>query len=132
MSLCDCYEQVEVQYCGMPLTLYACNGTKERSECSCGGDEAKCNFYADKREKAKKPLTTAEMWLAAEEDGETYMTNCMNTSYSKDSGFISKNNQKTDATLSLNDWMNAMWKKQEKRKLTKEQAEKEFNIKIVD
>ena len=26
-----------------------CYGTKEMEECSCGGDEAKCNFYPTKR-----------------------------------------------------------------------------------
>lgn len=26
-----------------------CYGTKEIEECSCGGDEAKCNFYSSKR-----------------------------------------------------------------------------------
>ena len=31
-----------------------CNGTKERDECSCGGDITKCDFYPEIREKAKK------------------------------------------------------------------------------
>ena len=133
MSTCKHYEQMNTTYCGMPLTLHVCNGTKERDECSCNGLEAKCNFYPDKREKAKKPLSTAEMWLAAQSDGETYTTDYMKTSYSKEDGFWSKNDLEQDVTLTLNDWMNAKWKQQEKkRKLTKEQAEKEFNIRIVD
>ena len=131
MSLCSCYEQVKSRYCGMPLTLHVCNGTKEREECTCYGEEAKCNFYPEKRNEAIEPLSTAEMWLAAQDDGETYVTNYMQTSYSKENGFLSKNDQKKDITLSLDDWMNAMWKKQEKRKMTIEQAEKEFDIKIV-
>lgn len=131
MSLCSCYEQVQSRYCGMPLTLHVCNGTKEREECTCYGVESQCSFYPEKRNKANNLLSTAEMWISAQDDGETYVTDYMNTSYSKDDGFWSKNDQKKDITLSLNDWMNAMWKKQEKRKMTIEQAEKEFDIKIV-
>lgn len=29
-----------------------CYGTKEMEECSCGGDEARCNFYSTKRKEA--------------------------------------------------------------------------------
>ena len=29
-----------------------CNGTRERDECSCGGDRTKCDFYPEVREKA--------------------------------------------------------------------------------
>lgn len=129
---CDCYEQMNTTYCSMPLTLHVCNGTKERSECSCNGDEAKCNFYPEKRKKANNELNTAEMWLAAQKDGETYVTNFRNTSYQKDKGFLINDEYKYSDTPSLAEWMNKMWKKQEKRKLTKEQAEKEFDIKIVD
>ena len=32
----------------------SCWGTKERDECSCDGDRAKCDFYPEIREKAKK------------------------------------------------------------------------------
>lgn len=32
----------------------------------------------------------------------------------------------------LSDWMNKIWKKQECRKMTKAEAEKEFGIKIID
>lgn len=31
-----------------------CNGTRERDECNCGGDQTKCDFYPEVREKAKK------------------------------------------------------------------------------
>lgn len=31
-----------------------CWGTKERDECSCGGDRTKCTFYPEIREKALK------------------------------------------------------------------------------
>ena len=31
-----------------------CNGTKEREECSCGGDRTKCDFYSEIRERERK------------------------------------------------------------------------------
>lgn len=36
-----------------------CNGTKEREECTCEGDPAKCNFYPEKRNAAKKKPSSA-------------------------------------------------------------------------
>lgn len=36
-----------------------CNGTKEREECTCGGDPAKCDFYPQKRAEAKKKASEA-------------------------------------------------------------------------
>lgn len=61
---CDCYHmQKERRYTYHPLTgqpiehdveVGVCWGTKERDECSCGGDKAKCDFYSEVREKAKK------------------------------------------------------------------------------
>lgn len=32
---------------------YECWGTRERDACSCGGDQMKCDFYPEIREKAK-------------------------------------------------------------------------------
>lgn len=49
MDICHCYH---VEY-GKPV----CWGTKEREECSCGGDESKCNFYPNKHVKAEKAST---------------------------------------------------------------------------
>ena len=51
MNECDCY-RVEEEIVGwytpnspkMAL-VHRCNGTKERDQCSCGGDRAKCDFY---------------------------------------------------------------------------------------
>lgn len=34
-----------------------CYGTKERKICQCGGDESKCDFYPEKREKATIKIT---------------------------------------------------------------------------
>lgn len=41
MERCSCY----YQHGSKPV----CYGTKEMEECSCGGDESKCNFYPEKR-----------------------------------------------------------------------------------
>lgn len=64
MNQCDCYciEQktryMYDQFTGRPIPriieVGICRGTKERDECSCGGDEIKCDFYPEVREKALK------------------------------------------------------------------------------
>ena len=71
------------------------------------------------------------MWLKAQEDEEKYITTDGDASYSVVDGFIMENlNVSNIQTLS--DWMNKIWKKQECRKMTKAEAEKEFGIKIID
>lgn len=42
-NLCKCYDE----------QCQCCNGTRERDACFCGGHELKCDFYPEKREKAK-------------------------------------------------------------------------------
>lgn len=55
---CDCYRTIErLRYTPFYTQTYyetvgICNGTKERKECSCGGDRHKCNFYPEVKEKA--------------------------------------------------------------------------------
>lgn len=126
MEKCGCYHDYNGSGYGV------CYGTRECDPCSCEGDMSKCNFYPENIKKAKKELTTAEMWIAAQEDGETYVTDLCETTYCKTNGFIMDEKYKYVDTPSLNSWMNAMWLKQEKRKLTREEAEKEFGIKIID
>ena len=64
---CDCYSEEE-QIIGWHTPVdpkikivYRCNGTRERDECSCGGDRAKCDFYPEIRAKnlTKKELLGA-------------------------------------------------------------------------
>ena len=38
-----------------------CNGTRERDECSCGGDPTKCDFYPEKRELASHDVDTKDL-----------------------------------------------------------------------
>lgn len=55
---CECYEEREViDYYSLNLDrrlIGICNGTKEREECSCKGNRAKCDFYSEVRKKAKQ------------------------------------------------------------------------------
>lgn len=78
MNKCNCYSE-DIQITGWlnsatPQTklVSRCNGTKERDECSCSGDRAKCNFYSEVREKAKKEsekiITNADYIRAMTDD----------------------------------------------------------------
>ena len=56
MSKCNSYH--ESYQCidftrGMCKVRSECWGTRERDECSCGGDTEKCDFYPEKRKKSK-------------------------------------------------------------------------------
>ena len=55
---CECYfEQETIDYYSLNLDrrlIGRCNGTKERDECRCGGNPAKCDFYPEVREKANQ------------------------------------------------------------------------------
>ena len=71
MSKCDCYYiQTERQYTYNPITgdpirhnvdVGVCWGTRERDECSCGGDRSKCDFYPEVREKAQREVIVSLM-----------------------------------------------------------------------
>ena len=54
------------QWTGQPIAhnieVGICWGTKECDECSCEGDETKCDFYPEVIEKAKK----CESWIVTE------------------------------------------------------------------
>lgn len=55
MQKCNCYMQHGMKY--------LCYGTKEMEECSCGGDESKCNFYPEKgakEENRMRPIDAME------------------------------------------------------------------------
>lgn len=66
MGKCDCYrvEKKIVGWCNCnePIfwSVFRCYGTKERDECSCGGDRTKCDFYPEIREKANKDVYIQE------------------------------------------------------------------------
>ena len=56
MKQCDCHHTTTYTRCDglKALIKHECWGTKERDECSCGGDRTKCDFYPEIREKAKE------------------------------------------------------------------------------
>lgn len=58
MNKCECYEEKEVidyySFLYDRRLTSICNGTKERDECRCVGDPAKCDFYPEVREKARR------------------------------------------------------------------------------
>ena len=122
MEKCECW------HCG------TCWGTRECEECTCDGDTTKCNFYPEKR-KEKKIMNTAEMWLKAQEDDccyEAIMSQSTNEElfYQKNKGFFDGDGYGfiLDDSGSLEDIMNIKWKL---RIMTKSEAEKRFNIKII-
>ena len=61
---CGCYHKQRKRrytfdmFTGQPIghsvDVGVCWGTKERDECSCGGDMSKCNFYKEVRQKARQ------------------------------------------------------------------------------
>ena len=53
---CKCYH-AERNFLGK---IGVCWGTKECEACLCGGEESKCDFYEDKREKATLKITNGD------------------------------------------------------------------------
>lgn len=111
-----------------------CNGTKEREECSCYGDPAKCDFYPEKRKEGEH-MKTAEMWIKAQEDGMCYETieqgpDVVTLYYQKDKGLFDDDGVRCgpDMWNYFDDLMNEQW---QLRTMTKSEAEAKFNIKIV-
>lgn len=51
---CVCYHTQKKWKFGHNIDVGVCWGTREMDECSCGGDETKCNFYTGVKEKAQK------------------------------------------------------------------------------
>ena len=135
MEKCSCWEEISVmrRYPNLE-TIQICNGTKEREECSCDGDESKCNFYPEKR-KGKKTMNTAEMWLKAQEDGMCYETSGQGADtvilyYQRDKGLFAEDNMRCapDMWDCFDELMGEQW---QLRTMTKSEAETKFNIKIV-
>lgn len=130
--MCEFYHKYDVPRYGCGGY---CSGTKECESCTCQGNEAMCNFYPEKRNKAskkeKKTMNTAEMWLKAQVNGKMYRGEDMG--YSKETGFIDFWDGKAwpvdsvntiDEIFSWDDW-------EEVKTMTKAQAEAELGVKIV-
>lgn len=104
---------------------------KGRLNCDCNGDVTKCNFYPEKRKEGKM-MNTAEMFIQANKDGKTYVSEDMR--YSKGSGFygsISGTPWIAGAFRYVNDIFELERKLKPDNEMTKSEAEAKFNIKIV-
>ena len=131
-TLCSFYRKYE----GSPR--YGCNGyclgTKECEPCNCQGNEAVCDFYPEKHEKAnkkEKKMNTAEMWLKAQKDGKMYRS--YNLAYSAKTGFIdimyetpwlANSVESINEIFFRDDWEGV-------KTMTKAQAEQKLGVKIV-
>ena len=76
-------------------------------------------------------MNTAEMYLQAKKDGKYYKTGSI--VYQKDRGLLDDyfNNYGDLSTWNFDDFMKLSWEAWE-NVMTKSEAEKRFNIKIVD
>lgn len=136
MKNCKCWEKEEVimgYYHDYPMkkVKQICNGTREREECSCDGDESKCNFYPEKR-KESKSMNTAEMFVQSQKDGKFYKCKSNYMVYQKDKGLINNNFDRYGELygLDFDNLMELNWEVWENA-MTKSEAEARFNIKIV-
>ena len=135
MKSCNCYE-IRTGWdslFGSIVEYGICLGTKECAECNCEGDESKCDFYPEKRKKVNEIMKTAEMWLAAQKDGKTYVSEDAEAIYSRKLGLVEKYNLNEEVSLGdfpdFNHLMNSNWIEMEA--MTKAEAEKRFGIKII-
>lgn len=94
-----------------------------------------CNFYPEKRkqsrgEEGKVAMNTAEMWLKAQTDGETYIAQDMR--YSKAKGFHDKDGSKwgPEAFKIIEQIMQCEWAVC--NTMTKADAERKYGIIIED
>lgn len=137
MDKCECWEQrsiILMKYGKIPVYspngIQICNGTKEREECTCGGDVTKCDFYPEKRKEGKM-MNTAEMFIQANKDGKTYK--CENMRYNKKNGFHGIEGRPWIARAfdHVDDIFELEWELKPDNEMTKSEAEAKFNIKIV-
>lgn len=126
MGICNCWEWLGSGKEG------ECLGTKEIEYCTCGGDTSKCDFYAEKR-KEDRYMNTVEMYLQAQRDGKTYRSKDMR--YNVREGFCDEDGTPWEgyAFKFVNDIFNLNeWELVPDNEMTREEAEKKFNIKIID
>ena len=106
-----------------------CMDTKNRDLCSCQGDESKCNYYPEKR---NKKMTTLEMMIKAKDSGKTYRADDM--LYNTKFGFCDKCDKKWcgHSFDYLNDLFEVdKWQEDNTVYMTKSEAEEKYGITIV-
>ena len=120
MKKCDCYHlQPATRYTYHPLTgrpiahdveIGVCWGTRECDECSCGGDQTKCDFYPEVREKAKKEvekiITNAD-WIRTMTDDELAdaIDKVTNTGACNDFGITPERECDSDCIECIKEWL---------------------------
>ncbi len=147
--ICDCYHS-------LPNNEGECWGTRERERCYCNGDTRHCAYYPEKRNattdaenegedmsKKKTSLNTAEMWLKAQKDGKTYVSDC--AMYSKAAGCVDREfrnlalvlgawvygKDNEDKKRELDNLMSTRWY-EEAPTMTRAEAESKLGVRIVD
>lgn len=133
MSKCDCWHEVE-PFCYNDKINGVCYGTKEREYCQCNGDNAKCDFYPEKR-KENKTMKTLEMMNAAKENGKTYKLYGLNIFYNDKHGFIGADwnevmLQEFANQLTFNKFFDFDWSERSSL-MTVAEAEEKYGIKII-
>lgn len=58
------------------IEVGVCWGTRECDQCNCGGDQTKCDFYPEVREKAKKDNESPNSWVITEKGCVITCSNC--------------------------------------------------------
>ena len=138
MGQCNCYNVRIDRIYGNEVKYGVCLGTKEIDRCSCDGDESKCDFYPEKRKAAEKKMNTAEMWLKAQEDGKTYISEPQTLCYSKYRGLFhvtdlaSYDNLCIFNNTTIDEFLSLRWQEMQQEIMTKLEAETKFGIRIVD
>lgn len=130
MERCESYHEYEVFY-PQHEKFSECWGTKERERCSCEGDPSKCDFY---KRKVNNKMNTAEMWLKAQEDGKIYRVVGGDMVYDRCRGFFNEEVQKPWRVTAFDDIdqiFGLEWEESKEPRMTIEEAEKKFGIKIV-
>lgn len=98
MKVCECYR---TRFKGAEDAVQGyCIGTKECEDCSCGGNELKCNFYDYIRERARL------------EQAETFKSSALYT-FEDD---LSPKVEVVDLSLSVNDLVKALFERSDKEK----------------
>lgn len=138
MKKCECYHAKFLsssEYPFSPKVIAYCYGTKECEECSCGGDVSKCDFYPAKRKESKK-MNFAEVWVEAQATDKWYINKDNEIVYQKDVGLVEADDFSVPVEIDSFDFgiesiMRAEWEEMKIPVLSKDEAEKKFNIKII-
>ena len=108
-----------------------CSGTKWNQTCVCQGNQSKCDYYPEKREKAKK-MTTLEMMNLAKDNGKTYKC-AYDMFYNNVLGFNDgKGHMRSGYDFTnINNLFDIDYWEEATLCMTKSEAEEKYGIKII-